>query len=75
MKVVLFWTHNGEEVIHQSNIMFSPSDLNHNITITKAGTTDSGNYTCHATLSDGRLVKQNITLSVIKGTYELHTVH
>ena len=67
MKVVLFWTHNETVVIHQNNIMFSPSDLNHSITITNIGTSDSGIYTCHATLSDGRIVEQNITLSVIEG--------
>ena len=50
----------------EDDFSFTPSNLNHNLTINYPTTDDSGVYTCRAAIDDEPF-EQNITVTVIAG--------
>ena len=69
MEIAVLWTYNGTSVIQKESILFTPSDLNHTLTITNASIADSGIYVCHAVVRGGMQLGQKINVSVIEGMY------
>ena len=70
-ETVLSWSHNGTNVNEDENTSFSPVNLNHNLILDNTDVGDSGQYTCRAILDD-EVVEQNITVTVVAGTYVIY---
>jgi len=65
---MVLWTYNGIRVLQRRVVIFSPSDLNHALTIRNARECDSGIYRCFGIAGDGIvLAKQTITVNVLLG--------
>ena len=65
----LQWSYNNSEVSSSPNHQFAPPFLNHDLTITNANDTDSGNYVC-AFESRSRVIDQKtITLTVVPSEF------
>ena len=67
MEVGLTWLHNGTNIVAEDTT-FSPQVLNHNLIIKNTLPTQSGVYTCSATVGE-LTAEQNITVTVIPGEY------
>ena len=70
-ETVLSWSHNGTNVNEDENTSFSPVNLNHNLILDNTDVGDSGQYTCRAIL-DNEVVEQDITVTVVAGTYVIY---
>ena len=60
--IALQWLYNGSDVSSSPSHHFAPPFLNHDLTITNANDTDSGNYVCAFRLPN---IKQTISLTVV----------
>ena len=60
--IALQWSYNGSDISSSSHYHFTPPFVNHNLTITRANDTDSGNYTCAFKLGNNQ---QSINLTVV----------
>ena len=63
--VALQWSYNGNDINSSPYYQFTPPFLNHDLTITHASDTDSGNYVCAFKLSNEVINEQSITLTVV----------
>ena len=63
--IVLQWSYNGSDISSSPQYQFNPPLLNHDLTITHANDTDSGNYTCAYELQSGTVDQQSIILTVL----------
>ena len=67
--VALQWSYNNSEVGSSSNHHFTPPLLNHNLTITNANDTDSGNYVCSFTFQNSLIDEKTIYLTVVPSEF------
>ena len=63
--IALQWSHNDSGINSSPNRQFAPPFLNHNLTITNANDTDSGDYVCAFKLKGRVVAQQNIKLAVV----------
>ena len=66
--ITLQWSYNGSDISSSSHYHFTPPFLNHNLTITNADYTDSGNYVCGFRLNN-KVINQSINLTVVPSKY------
>ena len=64
-EIALQWSHNDNDINSSPNHQFAPPFLNHNLTITNANDTDSGNYVCAFKLKGSVVAQRNINLIVV----------
>ena len=74
--IALQWSYNGSDITNSPCYKFS-SILNHDLIITHANDTDSGNYVCAFKLRNRVIDQQSIVLTVVASkhiiiTYVLH---
>jgi len=68
MDVVVLWTQNEIQVLQRRDVRFSPSNLNHTLTIRNAKECDSGIYSCFGITGNGSvLAEQSTTVNVLLG--------
>ena len=65
-EAVLSWTHNTSAIMQQSEIIFSPPNLNHILIFEKLKANDSGIYTCRVAI-DEPVLERNISITVLPG--------
>ena len=65
LDIVLEWSYNGSDINNSSHYQFNPPFLNHDLTISHANDTDSGNYVCVFKLKN---IRQMISLTVVPST-------
>ena len=63
--IALQWSYNGSDISSSSNHQFTPPFLNHDLTITNANDTNSGNYVCAFELKN---MQRAIFLMVVPST-------
>ena len=66
--IALQWSYNGSDISSSSHYQFTPPFLNHDLTITHANVTDSGNYVCIFRLNN-KAINQSINLTVVPSKY------
>ena len=64
-EIALQWSHNDSGINSSTNRQFAPPFLNHNLTITNANDTDSGDYVCAFKLEGSVVAQRNINLTVV----------
>ena len=67
--IALQWLYNGNDISSLPQYQFNPPFLNHNLTITHANDTDSGNYTCAINLKKEIVGQESINLTVVPSEY------
>ena len=70
--IVLEWSYNGSDINNSSRYQFSPPFLNHDLTISHANDTDSGNYVCVFKLKN---IQQLISLTVVPSKCDIMHVN
>ena len=65
LAIALQWSYNDNDISLSINHQFAPPFLNHNLTITNANDTDSGNYVCAFKLKGRVVAQQTINLTVV----------
>ena len=63
--VALQWSYNGNDINSSPYYQFTPP-LNHDLTITHASDTDSGNYACAFRLRNEIVDEKSIVLTVVQ---------
>ena len=63
--VALQWSYNGNNISSLPYYQFTPPFLNHDLTITHASDTDSGDYVCAFKSRNEVIAQQSITLVVV----------
>ena len=72
--IALQWSYNGSDINSSPQNQFTPPFLNHNLTITHANDTDSGNYTCAIKLKKEIVDQESINLTVVPSEYGYITI-
>ena len=67
--IALQWSYNDGEVGSSPNYQFAPLFLNHDLTITNANDTDSGNYVCAFNLRSRVIDQKTIRLTVVPSEF------
>ena len=67
--LVVMWTFNGAEISRLQAITFTPTNLNHALTIHRADVNNTGQYTCHLIQSFNTAISRTITLEVIQSMF------
>ena len=63
--IALQWSHNGSDISSSPHCQFTPPCLNHNLTISHANVTDSGNYVCAYRFKSRTVNQTTIFLTVV----------
>ena len=63
--IALQWSYNDNGISSSPNHQFTPPFLNHDLTITNANDTDSGNYVCAFKLKSRVVDQRTINLTVV----------
>ena len=64
--LVVMWIFNGVGISRLQGIAFTPTNLNHTLTINGANVNNSGQYTCHLIQNFNKLISRTITLEVLQ---------
>ena len=73
--ITLQWSYNGSDISSLPHYQFTPPSLNHDLTITHANVTDSGNYTCAFILRNEVIDEQTIILTVVPSEYDCSVLY
>jgi len=68
--IALQWSYNGIDISNSQHYQFTPLFLNHELMISHANDTDSGNYVCAFILKNRVIAQQNIILTVVPCEYD-----
>ena len=63
--IALQWSYDGSDINSSLHYQFTPTPLNHNLTIINASVVDSGNYVCAFELKN---MQETIVLTVVPST-------
>ena len=63
--IALQWSYNDIDISNSQHYQFAPPFLNHELTISPANDTDSGNYVCAFKLRHRVIAEQSIALTVV----------
>ena len=63
--IALQWSYNGSDISSSSHYQFTPPFLNHDLTVTNADHTDSGNYACAYRFKSRTVNQTTIFLTVV----------
>jgi len=73
--ISLQWSYNGTDITNSQHYQFTPPFLNHELMISHANDTYSGNYICAFILKNRVITQQNITLTVVPSEcYNIYVV-
>ena len=72
--IALQWSYNDNDISSSPNHQFIPPFLNHNLKITNANDTDSGNYVCAFKLKSRVVNQQNINLTVVPSKFDYNYI-
>ena len=72
--IALQWSYNDNDINSSPNHQFAPPFLNHNLTITNANDTDSGNYACAFKLKSRVVDQRNIILIVAPSKFDYNYI-
>ena len=64
--LVVAWVFNGTRIALLQDITFTPTNLNHTLSISRASVTNSGQYTCHLIGNFHMPISRTITLEVLQ---------
>ena len=67
--IALQWSFNGSDISSSQQYQFTTSFLNHDLTITHANVSNSGNYVCAIIMNNRTIDQQSITLTVISSEH------
>ena len=65
LDIALEWSYNGRGINSSPQLRFNPPFLNHDLTITHANDSDSGNYVCAFKLRNEVIDQKSIALTVV----------
>ena len=68
--ITLQWSYNGGDISSSPHYQFTPPPLNHDLTISDANVTDSGNYVCAYILRNEVIDEQSIILTVVPSEHD-----
>ena len=63
--IALQWSYNGSDISSSPHYQFTPPSLNHDLTISHANVTDSGNYVCAYRFKSRTVNQTTIFLTVV----------
>ena len=64
--LIVMWMFNGTEISRLQDITFTPTNLNHTLTINGANISNSGHYTCQLIQTFNMPISRTITLEVLQ---------
>ena len=69
LDIPLQWSYDGNNISNSAHFQLTPSFLNHDLIISHATESDSGNYVCAFKLKDKVVDQQTIVLTVVPSKY------
>ena len=72
--IALQWLYDGSDISSSPNHQFTPPFLNHDLTITNANDTDSGNYVCAFKLKSTVGDQRTINLTVVSSECDYNII-
>ena len=72
--IALQWSYNDNDISNSPNYQFTPPFLNHNLIITNANDTDSGNYMCAFKSKSKVVAQRNINLTVVPSKFDYNYI-
>ena len=70
LDIALQWSYNGNNIDSSLHYQFTPPFLNHDLKISHANDTDSGDYVCAIKLKDEVIDQRTIVLTVVPSECE-----
>ena len=65
LEVALEWSYDGSDISSSPKFQFTPTFLNHDLTIIRADDSDGGTYVCAFKLRNEVIAEESIMLTVV----------